>query len=322
LTQLITPSCPAFVRSILRLALFLVVTLTTVTGFAEAPTPAFQRDFLQAEGVQSAPLLYQLPPLGTSDASSLLEIELVGGSGTAVRQTIELPAYLPQGASVAVLGDHPAELERLRELNTSTPGSIAVRVWLGGKLLDARSLDEVEEATRRSASRDLPVVGITRKIDVPVDGGLRRITAQAYEDGRDPLCVQQCDDERYFCYTEICDPRGSCEFCEDNYDSCVLSCPICPTTREYTTVTVLSLSYFNSFRCFQGFGTFGEGRVHQLISRTLRSRRWREVRQCDGSTTTTLLSTNTWSETCWDQYNTYCSPWEHNYTPYPTCFPY
>lgn len=145
--------------------------------------------------------------------------------------------------------------------------------------------------------------------------------AAAYEDGRDPQCVQQCDDERFFCYTEICDPRGSCEFCEDAYDSCVLSCPICPTSRQFVTTTLLSQTVHGSTACFRGLTT-PDGRRHQLISRTLRTRLWQEDRSCDGTVTTTLLQTSTRSETCWQEQSFSCSPVQSIFPPYGRCQPF
>lgn len=267
----------------------------------------------------SAPWLYALPPAAVMHRPAVLTVEVVHGGRVAIRQTTDLPSVLPAEPVIELLVDQRRRLERLR--GRAGEGSLEIRIRLDGQLFDTLSPAEMEERTRGLAGAGGTPVGTVRRIEVFAAEGPRRAAAAAYEDGRDPQCVQQCDDERYFCYTEICDPRGSCEFCEDAYDSCVLSCPICPTTRQFSTTTVTSQSYLNSSACFQGLTT-PNGRRYQLSSRTLRTRYWREDRSCAGTVTTTLLNTVNWSETCWQQQGISCSPIEPNFTPYGKCVPY
>jgi hypothetical protein len=138
-------------------------------------------------------------------------------------------------------------------------------------------------------------------------------------------CEQACHDTYVTCYYDYCDQRGDCSYCWNDYQSCVSYCPqtcVDPVSvRDYSTGTVLSQSYYPYYDCFLGRGVFG-GVTHRLSYRLVRIRDWRETRNCDGSTTQTLLRTYNREEVCWQQQTNACSPWRSNDTPYPTCFPW
>jgi|GEM_PF-2267225 len=269
------------------------------------------------------PLLFSLPDGLPADHASVLKVEIRANDKPVVRQEIELPAGLADGGVVELVAEPVNQRELLEKLEAANPGSVWIDLSLDGQLLEEISLSNLEQETATlTPPADLPV-GTPRRLDVLVGTRPNRLATKSYEDGRDPECVQHCDDERYDCYVNRCDPRGSCEYCETYYDDCVLSCPVCPTTKDTSTTTILGISYYNQYGCFLGFFA-GTGAVHQLAYRTLRLRVWRTVTQCDGSSTTTLITDTTYSEICWQELpppNNYCSPWGPPYG-YPICFPY
>lgn len=304
------------VRVLVYLAIF---STNWPAAFAGEPVRREEPLWRQSPNENRMPLLYKLPESLPAQDSSVVTIEVLNNGRPAIRQRVELQDRLPEASVIEVLADHPDELKHVRKLESVQPGSVRLVMWLGDQFLQERSLRELEGESRRLTLRAVPTVGTTRQVDVLAGGGLTRIA----EDASDPVCLQGCEEQfGASCIEAQCDPRSTYCPCNGYYDSCVASCPECPTTREYSTTTVTGQSYYNSTRCFQGFGTFGEGRTHQLSYRTLRTQTWRETRNCDGSTSTTLLSTSNRSETCWQQFNSFCSPWVYNNTAYPTCFPY
>lgn len=324
-----------------RPSLLLTLVVTQLAIYLASPPAAFSGAPVREEALKwdqdlfvipnlsnnPKPLIYALPAFLSNERSSLLTVEVLEDGRPVVRQTIELPAGRSEASVIEVLADHPDRLRHLRKLEAALPRRIRLGMWLGDQLLEEISLHDLEEEMRSRTPLAEPAIGITRQVEFLAGGALSPSTAKSYEQGRDPVCVQECDNQRQSCYIDRCDPRGSCDFCEDYYDSCVLSCPLapnCPTTREYSTTTVTGQFFYNCLDCvdcFLGFGAF-DGRIHQLSHRTLRTQTWREIRHCDGSTTQTLLSTFNHAENCWQQFNNDCSPWTFNNTIYPTCFPY
>ncbi len=269
----------------------------------------------------TAPLLYALPDGLPVDRASVLRVEVRANDRAVVRQEIELAAGLPDGSVVALVAEPFNQRELLEALEAATPGSVQVKLSLDDQSLDEIAFADVEQETAALTSATVQPVGDTQRLDILVGTRPNRLLPKSYEDGRDPDCVQHCDDERYDCYLNRCDPRGSCEYCETYYNDCVLGCPICPTTHDESTRTLVSQTFYNQFGCYFGFFA-GTGAIHQLSSRTVRLKIWRTVTQCDGSSTTTLISNTTYTETCWYELpppNNLCSPY---YVPtYPICFP-
>lgn len=81
------------------------------------------------------------------------------------------------------------------------------------------------------------LAGTPRTIDVRLAPRSGKLRALGYEP--DPECVQTCEDQRFFCWTERCDERGSCLYCNEYYDDCVGSCPtVCVEPKSVSTYTV------------------------------------------------------------------------------------
>lgn len=101
--------------------------------------------------------------------------------------------------------------------------------------------------------------------------------------GNDYWCVQECDQVR---------------------DSCCEDCQLCPSTRDYSTTTVLSRSYTNRNGCYQDHLYLGGGRRYYEYYTKERKNNYRETTQCNGSTSTQLLSSSTYNYYCWVRGNT------------------
>lgn len=251
------------------------------------------QDPLVRPRLNTMPLLYTLPDFLPADHPSLLTIKVLHNGRATIRQMIELPADLPETSVIAVLADHPHAREHLRRLDSARPGSIRLSIWLGDQLLQELSLREIEEETRRLTPLAQPTAGTTRQVDILDGGGLARITDMAYEDGRDPLCVQGCEEQRLSCIEGHCDPRSTYCPCNGYYDGCVLSCPTCPTSREWTTTTYSDTAGSLPLVCLS------DQDYYRKYTRTTRTTRYRETRNCDGTVTTTVISESNTTGTCW-----------------------
>lgn len=304
--------------AIFSMALIGILCPSFASGSPRVAEPAWDQNL---QGEKTAALLYAPPSFLPAAQPSELRVEVLEQGRVVIRQTVELPSVLPEGATVEVLVDHPRQREDLQKRELAQPGSIRLSIWHGGRPLEELALGELEEIRLARASREQTTVGTTKRIDFLVGSLLRRVSAMSHEQGRDPVCVQGCQEQRDSCYLDRCEPQvGGCGFCETYYESCVNSCPKCPTTRDYSTTTVTGQTFFSPTACFYGFA-LAEGRRHEFSYRTLRSRFWRETTNCDGSKTTVLLNTVNWAEYCWQQFNVSCSPAGHNNTQYPTCIP-
>jgi hypothetical protein len=222
---------------------------------------------------------------------------------TLVKETIELPSELSKGAVVAVLGSHAKELERLRRMEASRPGSLRLAVRLGDRLVDELAWKDLEERQAKWAAVSASPVGFTRQVDVILGGAFGSLSRKGYEAGRDPACVQQCDDERSFCYTDRCDPRGSCQFCEEYYDDCVISCPeVCVDPKRvynYQTSTYAGSSYSPGSQCF--IGSFFDD-LYRLREDDYLVRTYERTEYCNGSYSDRLVGQQYQGYLCWELY--------------------
>lgn len=128
----------------------------------------------------------------------------------------------------------------------------------------------------------------------------------------DPACEQECDAQAQSCYYEDCDQRGDCSYCWDNYDWCVSYCPlICEepkSVRDYTKVVLLNVQLHYTTACLKNGGS---SKVHNKFTYQQRVDTYRETTHCNGTKTTTLLSSGSPSGqlVCWGalQPVQYCS---------------
>lgn len=292
------------------LAILAIVSVGWTAAFAGEPARVWEPRWLQEPVVRphlqqknEAPLLYALPDSLPAEPPFLLKVEVLQNGRAAIRQMIEFQADLPKSSVIEVLADHPGELRHLRKREAAHPGSIRLGLWLGDQLLQELSLRELEEGARSLAPLAQPAAGITRQVEVLAGGGPGRITSKAYEEGRDPACVQHCDDERYFCYTEICDPRGSCEYCEQYYNDCVLSCPeVCVDPKRVYTFTTLTYvgSYAHGTKCFEDSNPYDFiGDLYRLWEDVFLERTYERTEYCNGSYSDRLVSQRYVSSFCY-----------------------
>jgi hypothetical protein len=238
----------------------------------------------------AAPPRYPLPASLVKESPSRLEIRVLLEGRRVARETVELPSPLPKKAAVEVLAYYPEELRQLRKLESLRPGSIRVSLWIQDRLLGELPLGELEKRGARTAS--LTAVGSTLEVEMLLGATRRTVAEKGYV--RDPACVQQCDDDRLFCYEVICDPRGSCQYCEENYSNCVASCPqVCVDPKKvyrYTTVSYVG-SNFGSTRCFEDDWPYDNvGLLYRYRENIYRERTYERTEYCNGSYSDRFIS--------------------------------
>ncbi len=111
------------------------------------------------------------------------------------------------------------------------------------------------------------------------------------------------------------------EECDQIFQACMDHCANCPYTREYTTVTVLDFQFTGAARCLEDIFQRRRGIRYYEARRTERVTTYREVQQCDGTTSTTVVSSQDRTYYCWARGSTtrdLCSPYFSN-LPYLIC---
>jgi len=110
--------------------------------------------------------------------------------------------------------------------------------------------------------------------------------------GPEHVCAEQCSDDFNFCYYDYCDQRGSCAYCNDYYNSCILNCPtICEdpkSVQDYTTQTVVGSTYNGGFGCYHSLA--GGNYYYYPYTYTIKNTQYRKTTNCDGSTSTQEIS--------------------------------
>jgi hypothetical protein len=122
----------------------------------------------------------------------------------------------------------------------------------------------------------------------------------------DAACDEQCSADYWTC-SDNCGPFGGslCEQqCSDALSVCLYHCGQCPSTRDYSTTTVLSRSYTNRNGCYQDHLYLSGGRRYYEYYTKERKNNYRETTQCNGSKSTQLLSSSTYNYYCWVRGNT------------------
>lgn len=134
----------------------------------------------------------------------------------------------------------------------------------------------------------------------------------------DPTCEQECDDRYISCMYEDCDQRGDCSYCGENQDWCISNCPlVCEepkSIRDYTKTVYFNVQLHYVTACLRNGPSSKE---HNRFTYQARVDTYRETTHCDGTKTTTLLSTGSPSGilVCWGALSPikYCS--SNNYAP-------
>ena len=288
------------IRFIAALCLVLPLTTAAFAGEMLAPRERLADRRSPAEPNQRAalPLLYALPALGSGEAQ-LLEIRIVQTKYWLVREIVSIPAGTPAGAVVDVLFTHPAELTRLREIETTMPGGLRFMAMIGQHVLTDEPFAEIEA---RGATLSLDAaVGEIRTVEARKSPRLRIVTQS-----KDPICAEQCDTALASCL-EWADPRGSdANLCYSWHWSCWSQCGDIPdpctepkSTSTYTTNTLLVSSYIGSV-CAPVFWPPNSGNKYwDHYSRLYRVDHYTRTVHCDDSYTDTLTNSTSAYATCW-----------------------
>ncbi|HEX7152998.1 MAG TPA: hypothetical protein VF618_16030 [Thermoanaerobaculia bacterium] len=250
----------------------------------------------------AAPLLYALPAIEANE-TDFLEIRIVEGKHTLVREKIGLPLSIPEGATIDVLYSHPQELTKYRALEAAKPGALRFVAIAAGRLLTDEPFAAIDQK-----SAQLSVASAIGEIrEIKVSGPLKTRT-QVEGVVKEPYCQARCDADLDQCLNYWCDPRGdSCSLCYIWYNDCVMMCPdICVDPRSVTTYTTRTVQnvYFYSSACHYGFGG---GERWDQVSVTYVHNRWERTTNCDGSYTDRWLGSYTSSNLCWSNSGQRCS---------------
>jgi len=260
---------------------------------------------------QVAPLLYLLPSLGTK-ASATMEIRILQGTRQLISEIVKLPPRLPAGATVDVLFTHADDLARLRAIETASPGSLRFLAFVEGRAVTDEPLAAIE-ARGAPLSPD-SAVGEVFEVDV-------RPAPKSHIHALDE-CTDYCDAQYTSCL-DWCDQRSnSCQQCWVDYQSCSSSCtPSCTeprSTSDYTTYTILTVSYFGENVCYSPYHPTIYGERYEHLYVTMRVTTFHRVEHCDGSHTDTQTSQYDTSYWCWNNTHNQCES-STGIAPNPQC---
>ncbi len=120
----------------------------------------------------------------------------------------------------------------------------------------------------------------------------------------DAACENACDTTWQACLNDCGADYWCWESCDQANQWCHDHCNSCPSTRDYTTSTILSRTYTNRNGCYQDHLYLNGGRRYYEYLTKERRNNYRETTQCDGSKSTQLLSSSTLNYYCWVRGNT------------------
>lgn len=274
-------------------------------------------ELVQPPQRDAAPLLYALPELGTAGAQEL-EIRIIQAKYWLVREIVALPAGTADGAVIDVLYTHPAELNRMREIESTTPGSLRFLAMIGERVLTDEPFAEIE--ARGTMLTVDSAVGEIRTIEGRKSPRLR-LGAQS----KDPVCAEYCDAQLASCL-DWADPRGSdANLCYSWHWSCWSQCGDIPdpcvepkSTSTYTTNTLVSTSIVGSLCAKPSFPPNATNKYYNQQYRTYRIDTYTRTTHCDDSYTDTLTGTTYGNILCWVPTIYSCGP-TYNGPPSPSC---
>ncbi|MBV9492653.1 MAG: hypothetical protein JOZ54_00265 [Acidobacteria bacterium] len=268
----------------------------------EAPierTAALQRD--------AAPLMYALPTLGANAAT--LEIRILQGKRQLVSELVKLPEHVTFGAAVDVLVTHPDQLNRLRSIESETPGSLRFISRVDGRVLTDEPFANIEAASAGLSVES--AIGQATQVEVRATPKLR---IQANGIGKDPACAEQCDAQLAACL-DWCDPRGdSCNQCYSWHYSCWSLCDnVCyePKAESDYTIKAQINAVANGNTCHIW--------TYTKYFRTYEIDHFHRVTHCDDSYTDTFTGTTYTTDLCYVNTHNSCSPSTAASVPSPQC---
>jgi len=191
----------------MKSSFFCVVLLLTAAAASASPS-AGQRGAVQ-------PLLLDLPTLAGA-VPFTLQADVLIGDKAVVRETIEVER--PQsGAAIRLMENNRVALAGLRKLEELHPGKLRISVSRNGQRIVDSGFAEADERSAQLVDASVAVIGVSRHADVSMTIKPRLRTQVSGE------CEDLCGDDYLFCL-EWCDQRSGCQYCWEQYVSCLSSC--------------------------------------------------------------------------------------------------
>lgn len=294
----------------------LVLSTTSLAGAAEGRRTPAELSFgkqpaAEAPTAPVARTLFVRVPGKAGVAERPLEVRVLFDGKPYLTEKIAVPPS-HQAMDIELLARDAKAFERLAGLADRGVGQISFAVFLDGKLLRETTFQDLESASARlRGGDDFHPVPAESKVELlvaepPVPDFLQPAVNKGYVP--DPQCEQQCNDTYITCYYEICDQRGDCSYCWDDYEWCAAQCPqICVDPKkvyEFTTTQLLSITTYYS-TCYelpnQSDYQWGEWFDYRRYS--WKQTRIRRTEYCNGTYSDEVLSVTYPNTYC--QYRTY-----------------
>lgn len=159
------------------------------------------------------------------------ELTLAARSGNKVivSESIAMPETLSGEVTVVFLANHDKELRQVRNLAKARPGTLSFTASVGERVIADMPFVEADSGSAALAD-GAKIVGSSRAVRVNIKDA-KLISANGMQP--DPECETACNDTYVECYYVICDQRGDCSYCWEDYESCAASCPqICVEPKQ------------------------------------------------------------------------------------------
>jgi hypothetical protein len=178
-------------------------------------------------------LAFQIP--GAADVRNPLVVTVSIGRKTLASETIALPANAsPDSAIISqFLGNHPETLLSIRKTDEARPGILRFKVTAGEQALLDVPFHVADSMSAELAAVTSSAVGQSQMVDIQLSEP-RKMAALGMQP--EPECEAACNATYIECYYEICDQRGDCSYCWEDYEYCAAACPqICVEPKEVYT---------------------------------------------------------------------------------------
>lgn len=253
----------------------------------------------------TAPLMVAVPKL---TATPELVAEIILGEKTLVRETIQLEGNVPEHSAVRLMGSQAADLTKVRRIAAARGDELLVRISAGETVVTEDLFRDLDAAASKLVG-NANVVGTTRAIEVLL--GVKRTTSVAANGYQpDPACESQCNDDYLFCSEFICDQRGSCQFCYEQYLNCTGSCPqVCVDPKDVDDYqrTVYTGSDYYGAHCYTD-PRDNQKYYWDVYLEHFRVETVRRTEYCNGSYSEQVISSYNTSRWCYYKwFNSSCS---------------
>lgn len=226
------------------------------------------------------------------------------------RPLLEEKITLQRGASKTpafeLLAREPETLARVRGLQERPSNQVTIAVALDGQILYESSFAELVEYNRTLWKGPFQPQAVESKVRSFAPG----LTGHAKPAAREkqalssvPVqkaasCPEQCSENYQWCLENVCHPQGTffCEECDQEYESCMSSCPPPPCTdpksvRDYTVTQLVGYGWTGYSQCLESVfeNDFYDGEWYDEYQFVYKNTRIRRTEYCDGTVTETVL---------------------------------